>query len=507
MRFKKFAFVLMIALVISSWGAVRGVLAQDPLTETFTTADGSLTVQYPEGWQVTETNGFVVLVNSKDVLENEVMEEGEVSVVLVPPSLLNQLYADTGQDLPTYFAELVEVVNMGGDTYGEFTPLEVNGFPALKSLTASDTADGLMIMIDYPEGRLLMASGYRTGDRALYEATILAILETVVLQSTNASTPTTDASAPQVLWQMLYQQAESTAAGPLLAAVNAIALDPEGYLLYIAAGEGGVTLINADGEMVDTFSPPSVGDTPGNIIAVDVASDGTFWVADIANKVLHQLDDDGNLLQTAGQAAPDFETGDPGEFDDLGPTQLHIGPDERLYVMNQAIGRENRIMIFAPDGTFESEFKLAEPEAFGSYGKFAVAPDGTLYLSVQKVTTTSRLVVMDTAGNLLREIPLQLPPEVEEYGPIGALVVLEDGTFWATDSFDGVIYHFDATGAILASFGQAQTGELNAPFTPGEFSRASGTGLNGLVVLDDGDVIVGDMNSEYSQVVRIDFGG
>lgn len=507
MRYRKIALLLVIALVVSSWSAVRGVVAQDPLTETFTTSDGSLTFQYPEGWQVTETNGFVVIVNSQEVLENEEMDEGEVTILLIPPASLNQLYADTGQDLPTYFEELIEAVNTGGDTYGEFTPLEINSFPALKTVVASDTADGLMIMIDYPEGRLLMASGYPFGDRPLYEATILAILETVVLQSTNPSTPSLDTGTPKVLWQMLYQQDESTATGPLLAAVNAIALDPEGYLLYIAAGEGGVTLINADGEMVDTFSPPSVDGTPGNIIAVDVASDGTLWVADIANKVLHHLDDEGNLLQTAGQAAPAFETGDPGEFDDLGPTQLHIGPDERLYVMNQAIGRENRIMIFAPDGTFESEFKLAEPEAFGSYGKFAVAPDGTLYLSVQKVTTTSRLVVMDTAGNLLREIPLQLPPEVEEYGPLGALVVLEDGTFWATDSFGGVIYHFDATGAILASFGQAQSGQLDAPFTPGEFSRAAGTGLNGLVVLDDGDVIAGDMNSEYSQVVRIDFGG
>lgn len=498
MRYQKFAFVLIIGLVISTWGAVRGVVAQDPLTETFTTADGNLTFQYPTDWQVTESNNFVVIVNSQAVLENEVMEEGEVSIVLVPPSLLNQLYADTGQDLPTYFTELVEAVNMGGDTYSEFTPLEVNGFPALKSITASDNADGLMVMIDYPAGRLLMASGYSTGDRALYEATILAILETVVLEST-AVNP----SAPEVLWQMLYQQEESTATGPLLARVNAIALDPEGYLLYIAAGEGGVTVINADGEMVDTFAPPSVDGTPGHIIAVDVASDGTLWVADIANKRLYQLDDEGNLLQTVGQATPDFEAGD--QFDDLWPYQLHIGPDDRLYVMNQAMGGENRIMIFGPDGSFESEFKLAEPEAFGSYGKFAVAPDGSLYISVQKVTTTSRLEVMDTAGNLLREIPLQLPPELEGYGPLGALVVLEDGTFWATDSFDGVIYHFDATGAILASFGQAQSGELDAPFTPGEFSRASGTGLNGLVVLEDGDVIAGDMNSEYSQVVRIDF--
>ena len=55
MRDSRFVRWLLLALVLTVLPLSSGLLAQEALTETFTTADSSFTFDYPDGWFVEDS--------------------------------------------------------------------------------------------------------------------------------------------------------------------------------------------------------------------------------------------------------------------------------------------------------------------------------------------------------------------------------------------------------------------------------------------------------------------
>mgnify|MGYP000890835007 CR=1 FL=1 len=91
------ARTLLIALAALALLALpMGALAQDDLTQTYTTADGALTFQHPANWAVVEQFGTITLANSQAALDalNRAapLEPGQFTVAIVPPAgLVEQL--------------------------------------------------------------------------------------------------------------------------------------------------------------------------------------------------------------------------------------------------------------------------------------------------------------------------------------------------------------------------------------------------------------------------------
>lgn len=505
-RWSKLIVCLMVVIAVMP----SLVNAQGSLENTYTTDDGYLSFDFPRGWFPFDVRGGggAVIMDTSTTLDAEILNPGSILITILGPRYLNSFYRDTGQELADYFDGLqTTFISRSSNDYqfGEAVEIEINGQPTLMAAGTATQGDLLLLVIESPTGRIVEFAVYAAGEADLHDPTILDIAATIVYTGPPVVefVPTPDAAslfAENVVWQVVHAKDNSNAAGTELDVVADMVVDATETSLYVAGGTGGVMVFDVDGNVQGVLPAPLVEGIPANVVAIDIAADGTLWVADAQNYRLHHMDTNGTVLQTVGKSVTGTANGETGVFDGLGPRQLRIGADGNLYVINYDAGRVSRVMIFDANGVFLREFDLAVLDSSTGQDRFSIGPDGNLYFAVDKVTQ-SRIVVMDTAGQVLNEISLA---EGEGGAPVeGALVVLEDGSLWATDSYHGILYHYAADGTILTAFGQGQRSNLTAPFGPGEFSRTTPDGLHGLVVLANGDLIVGDMNSFYAQLVRI----
>jgi DNA-binding beta-propeller fold protein YncE len=113
-----------------------------------------------------------------------------------------------------------------------------------------------------------------------------------------------------------------------------------------------VLLSGCRGGHGDDSSSPEVlriigrtGSGPGEFIyprPIDIAADGTLWLADKTGRVQH-LSADGQPLSTF--TMPQFEAGKP--------TGLSVGPDGNIYVADT---HYHRVMVFSPSGELLRQF-------------------------------------------------------------------------------------------------------------------------------------------------------
>ncbi len=199
---------------------------------------------------------------------------------------------------------------------------------------------------------------------------------------------------------------------------------------------------------------------------VDVAPDGTIWVADTGNQRVVGVHPDGSETVIGEQG-----TGD-GQFMTLGFGSLAIAPDGTIHVVDNG---NFRIQSFAPDGTFLGAWG-SEGDGDGQFVRaigIAVDDDGLVH-----VTDDER-------------------PEVQ--------VFTSDGTFVRSfgEGGDGPGQFLHATGIDVTAAGEVWVADYEAQrvqvFSPeGEFlaehaspgAAGSSATLEGVEVTEDGGVLV-----------------
>ena len=199
--------------------------------------------------------------------------------------------------------------------------------------------------------------------------------------------------------------------------------------------------------------------------------------------------------QTAEIRRTDMDDVDHGSFGGSGsgegkfvwPASLALGPDENLYVSDEAL---NRISVFSLDGEFiscwgesgdgEGRFDRPSGIAFDDEGDLYVAD--TLNHRVQKFTRDGRfLQSWGSAGAGDGELNMPWGVSVDEFG---ALYVAD----WRNDRFQ----KFSADGGFEFAVGSSGSGR-------GQFDRPTG-----IAVDRDGDIYVSDWGNDRVQQFAAD---
>lgn len=241
---------------------------------------------------------------------------------------------------------------------------------------------------------------------------------------------------------------------------------------------------------------------------IDVDPDGNVWVTDFVGNEegtkghqVHKFSPDGELLMSLGVA------GQPGNDSEHfnQPNDVIVAPDGSIFVadghsgqnqrtfdeMEQAReeGLTGRIMKFAPDGTFitewgqigvrHGEFRTPHALEFDSEGRLWVADRGN-----------HRLEIFDQEGNYLESRYL--------YGRISGIFI-KDGMMYAIDSESGPTNHPNWRNGVR--IGPVDEDRITAFIPP--FERESrvyqGTAGEGVAVDDDGNVYAAEGPNSLEQ--------
>lgn len=182
------------------------------------------------------------------------------------------------------------------------------------------------------------------------------------------------------------------------------------------------------------------------------------------------------------------------------------------------------------DGTKERPFPLPDYQA--QLVRFELNPSTNIVSITQQITLTQSDGITPITGrpNLAGpdkqgmayadEIPIDLSGNVLDYDPLGAdmegVVIDSNGHFWMVDEYRPAIYHFDATGKLIARFvpedsdASTGTGSLPAVYAQRRANRGfeavalDGTTLYAFIQspIDNPDV-ANDANSKASRNNRI----
>ncbi|HEY44061.1 MAG TPA: TIGR03663 family protein [Anaerolineae bacterium] len=156
-------------------------------------------------------------------------------------------------------------------------------------------------------------------------------------------------------------------------------------------------IINADLTFGQSGSAPGQFSRPRGIA---VAPDGSIYVADTNNHRIQHLSSNGELISVWGQYA-NIEEGDApaGTFNE--PWGIDVAPDGTVYVADTW---NHRIQHFTSDGQFLGMFgyfgQAGAPDAFWGPRDVAVDSRGRLFVTD---TGNKRVVVFDAQGNALGE--------------------------------------------------------------------------------------------------------
>jgi len=156
--------------------------------------------------------------------------------------------------------------------------------------------------------------------------------------------------------------------------VHGLTLDPKGNVWIADAGHHEVSKHSPTGETLQIFGDrefpaPTYYGRPFNMpTGVAFASSGDFFVSDgYGNRRVHRFSADGELRHSWGEAGTA-----PGQF-----ALVHfiaIDDQDRVYIADR---ENNRIQIFAPDGTFIGEWTEFRHPSDLAFGK------GTIYVGAQ----------------------------------------------------------------------------------------------------------------------------
>lgn len=183
-------------------------------------------------------------------------------------------------------------------------------------------------------------------------------------------------------------------------------------------------------------------------VAVTPSGDRIYVAETGGDRIVRIFDGGGNEV---GMMAPPATTGT-----DHVPVYVAIDPlTGEVYVSDRPAGA---IYIYDRDGRYQRQYSPAQPKAGWQPMGLAFDDAGSLYVT-DLSGEVQTVEVYDRAGNLTRTIGsdagLNFPNGVAVDG---------DGNVWVTDSNNGRLLVFDASGAIVARVGRgAGSGNLGLP--------------------------------------------
>ncbi|MBL8145679.1 MAG: hypothetical protein JNL34_04765, partial [Anaerolineae bacterium] len=304
MRAKAARFLSMVLLAVSSLPFVA--FAQPPLTQTYTSADGMITMSFPDGWTVSEDDG---VINFFDGVSS-FMEVG---------------VNDYGDDVT-----MQEILEIGASvTYGFTEPesIVVGGWPALRAIDTG-AFDQHHTLVNFCDGNMALIIGF--GNVAVTGPTFEAMTDTLVygggepqlcrgafeghapITASNAASiaPLTTLGDADVtvmavafspdgkllaaagdnrsvrLWSVLTGEEEVGLRGQA-GDVSSLSFDNGTYQLVLGSGDGRVRLWNLDGgtslSQYQSHDAPvlSVARQPDGFLVVSGAADGSVRVYDM----------------------------------------------------------------------------------------------------------------------------------------------------------------------------------------------------------------------------------
>lgn len=248
MRGKWILFMYMLFMFLFTFPMV--IIAQEDLTQTYTSPDGKFSISYPDGWTL------------NDDRENVTGFSGDAG-------LLEISFYDNNNSgyAPVTALELLEVT-IGEEPdirtameYNEPEELIIAGFPALQS--GSSLLNQLHTVIDFGDGVLGKVIGFVQGDLAASKPTFMAIMNSIqygdgpqpiVEMPLDNVEPITAANAAGI--------AQLATLGDADVAVESVSFSPDGDMLGAALADGTVQLWSvATGELVATLSDHPDGAT------------------------------------------------------------------------------------------------------------------------------------------------------------------------------------------------------------------------------------------------------
>ena len=180
---------LLMVLLISLMVGLAPAFAQggaESLTETAISADGILSLNYPEGWVVDLSIPFATrIASSQAMLEADGVEvplpAGEFQVIVAEGDLLGMMIPDW--DKAASLDEALELVIM--DMLDEATTvlstetITLAGYPAQIAITLQPDREGLVGLIDFDGHYVLVGVNSQIGEYADHADLGLAILDTL----------------------------------------------------------------------------------------------------------------------------------------------------------------------------------------------------------------------------------------------------------------------------------------------------------------------------------------
>ncbi len=246
-RFLLIRFMLVLFLLAMPLRA----LAQD--TETYTTKDGRLSLEYPSGWVVEDSNDpYVILANGYGVLlalttDASLISEGDKAILLLMPSALDRLIEIRLEPpiTPLSVMNMLTEANALGTKFSEPKLTTLNGAPAVRVTASIGSVDAISYVIEVEPGQFVAFDLYSyQGEAAQNEPAFLDIVASFQYR------------APvEISSHDVYDYT-----------IDGLAFSPDGTLVTRGVGYSGFALFDGEtGDYIDLVETPDLG-LLGNIV-------------------------------------------------------------------------------------------------------------------------------------------------------------------------------------------------------------------------------------------------
>jgi sugar lactone lactonase YvrE/lysophospholipase L1-like esterase len=291
---------------------------------------------------------------------------------------------------------------------------------------------------------------------------------------------------------------------------SAIAVAPDGTLVFTETGNHAVRRVALDGTVTTIAGSGSAGFADGagpaasfnspSGVAVDAS--GVIWVADTNNHVIRRVTPDGEVTTVAGQA------GVPGNVDGTGsgarlssPTSIDVLPDgtlafsDRGNVIIRRLTTAGTVSFLAgADGVGAND----GPRAVGRLASpVATAPDGDAWIVADVVNNLIRRVSADGLMTTVAGVAgvrgvTDGAVDVATFGRPNGVAVLSAGTMLVSDVLNSSIRKI--TNGVVSTIAGGTTGLADGTGSAAQF-RTPGQ----MVALPDDTVLVAD---ESNRAIR-----